>query len=60
MPSNKEKARRLINEMRNAHMIPEQSPIDEPKDFADVRNQVSQTILDYLDELETNLDQDDE
>ncbi|AWN74696.1 hypothetical protein LEAN103870_13975 [Legionella anisa] len=60
MPSNKEKAHQLINEMRKAHKIPEQSSIDEPKDFTDVRNQVSQTILDYLNELEKNLDQDDE
>lgn len=43
------KAQQLINEMRKAHQIPESS-INEPKDFTDVRNQVSQTILDYLDE----------
>lgn len=40
------KAQQLINEMRKAHQIPESS-INEPKDFTDVRNQVSQTILDF-------------
>lgn len=60
----KDKVTKLIRSIRKDREITgnlnASNELKIPADFADVRNHVSRTILDYLVDLEKNLDQDDE
>ncbi|KTD40755.1 hypothetical protein [Legionella parisiensis] len=58
MSTNKDKVKELISSIRKDRQIT--GSTDTPEDFVDVRNHVSQTILNYLNDLEKTLDQDDE
>ncbi|STY29501.1 Uncharacterised protein [Legionella wadsworthii] len=60
----KDKLTKLIHSIRKDREITgnldASNELKIPADFADVRNHVSRTILDYLTRIEQNLDQDDE